>query len=281
MEVIDLSQNSEEWLIFRQGKIGASDCATILGKNPWKTPFQLWEEKNEGKQQFVSAAMKRGTEMEPLARKKIEHEMGLKFPPLCVLSEKRNWQMASLDGINIKAELSLEIKCPGEKTFQKFIDGEVPEMYEWQVQHQLAVTGYELGLLFVFNGEIGVKVWIERDESKIDQLNEAEKEFWISSMCLGISPPPAPSDYIERPDMEDLLHKMRTAKDMENEWKERYEVIKKEAMSLAQGKSVVGGPYKFSRYSQPGRIDYKKVPQLDGVDLNPYRKSAIECWRLI
>lgn len=37
--------NRKEWLKARERGIGASDAACILGKNPWKSNVELWEEK--------------------------------------------------------------------------------------------------------------------------------------------------------------------------------------------------------------------------------------------
>ena len=32
----------EEWLAARNEGIGASEVASVLGLNPWETPYQLW-----------------------------------------------------------------------------------------------------------------------------------------------------------------------------------------------------------------------------------------------
>ena len=34
-----------DWLKERQKGIGGSDVAAILGMSPWRTPYQVWEEK--------------------------------------------------------------------------------------------------------------------------------------------------------------------------------------------------------------------------------------------
>lgn len=41
MEVI-VSKSHDEWLKSREGGIGSSEVGTILGLNPWDTPYQLW-----------------------------------------------------------------------------------------------------------------------------------------------------------------------------------------------------------------------------------------------
>ena len=35
-------KNREEWLEVRKNGIGSSEVATIVGLNPWQTPYQLW-----------------------------------------------------------------------------------------------------------------------------------------------------------------------------------------------------------------------------------------------
>ena len=35
----------EEWLEVRKSGIGSSEVATIVGLNPWETPYQLWRRK--------------------------------------------------------------------------------------------------------------------------------------------------------------------------------------------------------------------------------------------
>ena len=38
-------KSREEWLEARKEGIGASEVATIVGLNPWETPYQLWRRK--------------------------------------------------------------------------------------------------------------------------------------------------------------------------------------------------------------------------------------------
>ena len=38
-------KNSQEWLSDRRNGIGASEVGTILGLNPFETPYQLWRRK--------------------------------------------------------------------------------------------------------------------------------------------------------------------------------------------------------------------------------------------
>ena len=43
--VIIRPKSREEWLEHRKNGIGSSEVATIVGLNPWETPYQLWRRK--------------------------------------------------------------------------------------------------------------------------------------------------------------------------------------------------------------------------------------------
>lgn len=55
-----------EWLAFRESNagIGGSDVSTIMGVNPWQTPWQLWYNRKHGSRQDDNAAMQRGRRWE-------------------------------------------------------------------------------------------------------------------------------------------------------------------------------------------------------------------------
>ena len=41
-------KDRNEWLEHRKSGIGSSEVATILGLNPWETPYQLWRRNESG-----------------------------------------------------------------------------------------------------------------------------------------------------------------------------------------------------------------------------------------
>lgn len=42
---VNQMQDRDAWLKIRTSGIGGSDAGTIMGSNPWKSPYQLWLEK--------------------------------------------------------------------------------------------------------------------------------------------------------------------------------------------------------------------------------------------
>ena len=49
---------------------------------------------------------------------------------------------------------------------------------------------------------------------------------------------------------------------------------------LSNHQTTKKGRYEYRRSERKGNVDYSKVPQLQGVDLEPFRKRPITSWRL-
>ena len=45
MNIVELDQRSDNWHRWRTNGVGASDICVLMGSSPYKSPYQLWEEK--------------------------------------------------------------------------------------------------------------------------------------------------------------------------------------------------------------------------------------------
>ena len=144
-------QQTKEWHELRKTKIGASDAPVIVGVNPWKTSYQLWEEKLGLRQpKAKTAAMERGLLMEEEARQEFMKHTGIEVAPKVLVSEDIPWMMASLDGISTDGKHLVEIKCPGNDDHQLALDGVIPEKYKPQLIHQMIVANVETIFYFSY-----------------------------------------------------------------------------------------------------------------------------------
>lgn len=179
-EIIELIQGTREWLAWRRTGIGASDAPTIMGENPWKDPHQLLREKRgvprEGGQ---NEAMRRGTRLEPEARKCYENRVGFSVSPVCLQSTLHQWLRASLDGLSSGGSSVVEIKC-GESVYRKTASSRrAPTYYYGQLQHILAVTGLgSIDFWCYLPRRSPVLVPVARDDNYIERLLDAEAQFW-------------------------------------------------------------------------------------------------------
>ncbi len=282
-------QGSKEWLEMRRGHLGASDAPVVMKDSPWRTPFQLWEEKvgvkNSPTENF---AMRRGTQMEPEARKAFEDATGLEVFPQVVFHPQHKFMMASLDGLTLCGDAVVEIKCPGSKDHSIAMKGKVPEHYKAQLQHQLACLSLEMLYYFSFDGTDGKIIEVERDEKYISQMIKEEEAFW--KFVKSKTPPPfSEKDYELKNDSEWLMRSEEIVKfdKMIKEFEERVKGLKKskdalkeELIKEAEGKSCKGGGIILTRSYPQGRVDYSAIPELQNVDLNKYRKQSKETWTL-
>ena len=108
-----LQQNTAEWHRWRQQGLGASDAPVIMGEAAFKTPRMLWSIKTGRAQEDAPGpAARRGRELERLARRAYEQEVGIQMEPLCLVHDQLEWMRASLDGLSFDGSTVLEIKCP-------------------------------------------------------------------------------------------------------------------------------------------------------------------------
>lgn len=275
-------QGSPEWLIHRRNHIGASDAPIIMQESPWCTPYQLWERKlGLAEEQEMNAAMQRGIDMESQARAAFEADTGFEVFPQVVYHAEHRVMMASLDGLSIDGSTVVEIKCPGFKAHCVAISGNVPSYYKMQLQHQLACTGLDRLHYYSFDGKSGVTLVVERDDECISNMIAKELEFW---KCVQTRTPPplTDRDYVDRKclmwanrgDRISFLD-ARIASD-----KREREDIRLDLIADADGQSSRGGGMTLTRTFPKGRVDYGAIPELEGVDLEPYRKEPKEQWTL-
>ena len=149
-------QSREEWLEIRKTGIGSSEVATIVGLNPWETPYQLWRRKvglDEPKQE--NAAMRNGHHLEDAVSKMWMDATGREIikrsagdwiirdndrPFLQVSPDRTYWLGESRSP---EAKGILEIKT----TRMKVDPEDLPKYWFAQLQYQLGVAGYQQGSL--------------------------------------------------------------------------------------------------------------------------------------
>jgi len=291
-------QRSDEWLEWRKTKIGASDSAAILGLNPYKSAYRLWEEKMGTKEPDpVNERMKKGIDLEPRAREHFEKMIGMNVYPKVFEHQQYPWMIASLDGFGELKQgnsFAVEIKCNGEKNHEEAVYGRIPKYYECQMQHQMAVTGLQWMYYFsytvedyyfdeqnkvVVSGEKGIVLTCPRDDKFIKTLIEKEKEFfhcmenWIM--------PPSKYKIINDPQGIDLTIQLEEILDRIELLEEQKQHIKQELIKRYNGENCTANGIKLCKEMRKGSIDYAEIPQLSRVNLEKYRKKPIECWKII
>lgn len=278
-EIINLEQGSPEWHALRKTKITATDASIILGINSWKTPLQLYNEKiSDEISSFTNERMQRGIELEPIARDLFILKTGIVVEPSVIV---KDWVMASLDGISACGKYIVEIKCPNENDHLIAINKKIPDHYYPQIQHQIYVSNVEFAYYFSFDGFDGVVVKVERNNEYIEKMIEEEKKFY-DCLINRIPPPSTEKDYIERSD--DLWNrcalKWKLVTSSLKELEKQEEMLRQELILLSGKSNSKGAGISLCQVQRKGNIDYSKIPELMGMNLEKYRKPSINSWRI-
>ena len=190
----NISRN--EWLNVRGGGIGSSDAAASVGISPYKSPLELWLEKT-GRQEAPDLAINEavfwGTTLEHIIATVYAERTGVKIRRLnAVLQHPSHpFMLANLDRVvqhPVDSNGILEVKTAGVNSARFWEEG-VPDSYQCQVLHQLAVTGKGWCDVDVLIGGQDFRVYrIIRHEAKIADLIQREEKFWH---CVMADIPPA------------------------------------------------------------------------------------------
>lgn len=275
-------QGSSEWKQYRSRMGNASELAALMNCSLWfpRTPYELWLLKTNRMEKEVTAAMRRGSALEPLARTFIEHEFGEVFEPQVVARERIS---ASLDGISFDGKTLLEIKCPRHgresELWQQLEQQAVPpDHYWWQVQQGLFCSAAEKAHFAVFHAEAGAIVSyiaceVRADPAAHTALAQAWEEFF-HYLDEDLAPPLTDRDVKLRNDAawRDAVASWREAKMWLNEAKRAEAEARATLIKEAGNRDTKGAGVKLTRYFKRGEIDWKRATE--GMELEQYRKEG-------
>lgn len=204
----EIATNREKWLSLRKEGIGGSDAGAILGVCPWKTAFELWLEKTkqaepadeekadvqelaEESSVTESEVMYWGNRLEALVAEEFEKRSGKKVHKVgMVRSNEYPFMFADVDRKVDGENAILECKTTASWNREKWDEDKIPDSYYCQVQHYMAVGGYDrCYVVCLIGGNKFVMKTVERNQEDIDYLIKAEQEFWEKYVVTKKLPP--------------------------------------------------------------------------------------------
>ena len=259
-----------------------------MGVSPWQTPLQLYKEmKGITPPKSMNPAMQRGVDQEDAALEWLMMTTGKTFTSAVGTYRGNDRIIASLDGLSSDGKLIAEIKC-SQKIYDAALKGVISSNYIYQIQQQMMVFDIEKALFVAFDGFEGVIIEVDRDESLIKELLEAEIAFLE---CLDTDTPPA---YEESDHVEVVLER----DDIINQWISLNQQIKylsileKEQRSLVEALgdsgniefcSSDGTPLlRLTRVKKEGSVDWRKLCEEKNItdkEIEAHRKEQIGYYR--
>lgn len=155
--IIIKPKDRKEWLKHRQSGIGSSEVGTILGLNPWETPYQLWRRKmGMDAPKEENFAMKAGHYLEDAVSRFFEDATGKQI----IKASEGDWLIVNKEKEYLRVSPDRTFWLPGMpknnknkgilecKTTQMSVDQEnVPMHWYCQLQYQLGVAELKYGAL--------------------------------------------------------------------------------------------------------------------------------------
>jgi len=304
MKVINVSQRSEAWRVWRAQGLSASEAAVLMKRSPYKTPWRLWAEKTDlvlEKSLENNPLIRIGIQQEPAALHHFEEKHGVMLLPLCGESLRYPLLRASFDGLS-EANEPVEIKCPHETTFLDVLlnreQSAAYQLYWCQVQQQILVAEAERGFLYFYQAGQTVEFEIQRDDVFIRGLIETAMTFW-SAVKSGKEPNKDPERDLFLPQgpaeqqwQQLASHYRQNALQMD-ELKVQLKALEILQPDLEKGLVALMGDYKAAEHSgvrvncfqMQGSIDYKAalqtlLPEVSETVLESYRKKTSDRVRI-
>ncbi len=282
------------WIQWRKNGLGSSDVPILHGFHEYRTPRELWLSKQpetEVKDEPANFVQAKGNSLEPIARMRFAeilsgmHFQDVNLEPKNFEMDDLNFMRASLDAYAVVGgkKIGAEVKYMGAKKHEdagdktKSLMDRIPFQYWVQMQHQILVAQLDEHWFVSIQtpGDPLHYVRVLPDPDFIKTHIQICSEFWkqviskkepeISDSDMKILKTKGAKTKAKR-----YANLHARAKVLETEMKEIADELKK----LVDHPHMICGPLKFTEASRQGSIDLKTIPQLQGIDLEPYRKPA-------
>lgn len=201
-----VSQDIDEdrWLQARTAGIGGSDIASIMNRNPWSSPRQIWMSKTnqfspEGN--FQSEAARWGNVLETTVANEwaLRNERKWVHIPVTLQSIEQPWMLANVDGFLLDDEDNidgiLEIKTTNEHNRSTWENGPLPEYYLCQANWYATITGQDnFTLVCLVGGQSLYAYDLPVNPVLVKEMRKAAQEFWLVNVQKMVEPPATEGD---------------------------------------------------------------------------------------
>lgn len=200
--VSTVGMDHDKWLLHRKNGIGGSDAGAISGMNPYKSIIDVYLDKTSPVSETVdNEAMRQGRDLENYVAQRFSEETGKKVrrANAIFIHPEHDYMFANVDRLISGEDAGLECKTASTYSADKWKDGKIPESYELQCHHYMAVTGasaWYIACVILGKGFVWHK--IGRDEELIQMLINLETDFWKNNVLAKKMPDPDGSEAAER-----------------------------------------------------------------------------------
>jgi predicted phage-related endonuclease len=176
-----------DWLAERRQFVGASELAAIIGRDPYRSEFELalakkglaTESPSTWPQRFGNLIQRTGLAV-------YSEVTGRRVRNITSTTANKRWPhvRASLDGRVVREPIGVEVKWTSRSIHEPY------ESWRLQVQGQMGIVGLDAVDIIRLSGRDEPAIWtVERDDALITDLLDMA-EAWFVRYCLGDELPP-------------------------------------------------------------------------------------------
>jgi len=289
MKIINVEQGSAEWHAFRKEHIGGSDAPIIMGVSPYKTRWELWQEKvGISEPKAANSPMRRGSDLEKFVRADIEDRLFCRLIPHVFVHDTIEFLSYSSDGYDEYNDILIEIKCGTRAEHEGVRRGIIPDKYYPQLQHALLVTGMQEIYYVSHNSGETIYSIVERDEAYISKMLVEHRKFHY---CMDMEEGPEIDEVhrkslkkeyitIDNPVFKELAFNWQLLQVSKKNLADREDELKKAIIEYCENENTKGFGITVTKVIKSGYVDYSMIEELKSVDLEKYRKEKGEYWKI-
>lgn len=201
-----MTDQKKQWLQARSKGIGGSEITAVMGLDPHRTPYALWEQKTGRVADFSGNKFTvAGNYLEPVVAqmfsdisglecytKKQEHYSHPDFPHLLGTPDRFVRQKSGEEGI-------LEIKTTQRRIGREDVTEGAQINWFFQVQWYMGITGLKTGFLaWLCSGVDFDYIQIDFQADIFSDMVEQANNFWKVNVLQDVPPPPLTREDIQK-----------------------------------------------------------------------------------
>lgn len=274
---------TKEQIEKRRSGIGASEAASVLGLNPYRTPLEVWMQKKGLVENIETPAMRLGTRLEPVIAEMYQEVSGRELVLSPTLFYKNPVIFGTPDRIVKGMSKGVEIKTANTRMSDQWgEDGtdEVPQYYLIQCILCMAVTGFPEWDVAVLLGGQDFRIYsilrdIDLENSIIEKLLEWWETYIVGNREPDIDSSRSCADYLAikypknfKPlkeadaDTEKLIQRLAEVRYSLKSYEEQEEAIKnllKNYIGDAEGVQGLSGKCTWKATKDTKQTDYQAI----------------------
>lgn len=286
------TETEQLFLESRKTGIGSSDIAALMGRDPYKTPLDIYNQKRGLVPPTpLNNHIKRGLALEPIVADIVADELDclLYLPPVSgVRHPVHRHVLCHPDRVTTGKgeEQTIEIKCPSLWAFRNIQKNGPPEHYVLQLQYAMGILGTQRGQLAIhcadsWETEI---IPVEADTALQNEMYQVAETFWMRHVDCGVPPEADAEERVPEGDgeLEPLEGELLSTVAQYASVKESIKSLTDE-LDLLRGQLTAhaghtgkwsGSGYRLSYTMVPGKKSISKS-KLEAAGLNPDDYSTI------